>query len=287
MMLLDYSQTVISNLMAFAGTTKQHEPIDEQLIRHMVLNSLRSYRSKFSGTYGELVICCDDRRSWRKDVFPPYKAHRKKDREDSPHDWNVIFETIASIKQELRDNMPYKVLQVESAEADDIIATLANKYGSYTRTAPRPPTRYERILILSSDKDFIQLQKFANVYQYSPLQKKFLTTDNPERFLQEHIILGDKGDGIPNMISDDDTFIADKRQKPIARKTMHDDPNSLINHPGYKRNKTLIDLSQIPLDLQEKIIHEYETAVPQSRSKILEYFMAHKLRIATMQLSDF
>jgi hypothetical protein len=211
MILLDYSQVVISNLMAHIGTKQQTE-LNEDVVRHMVLNSLRKYNFTYGKKYGDVVICCDDTNYWRKDFFPLYKSHRKKDREDSVHDWNAIFEIVNNLKQELRDHMPYIVLQISRAEADDIIGSLCEEFGSYTKTDLEP------ILIISGDKDFTQLQKYANVYQFSPMTKKFMTTDNPERFLREHIILGDTGDGIPNIFSDDDALVnPDKRQKPVSR----------------------------------------------------------------------
>lgn len=284
MILIDYSQVIISNLMAHIGANNADEPFDENLIRHMVLNSLRGYRNKFYAEYGELIICCDSKNPWRRDVFPYYKANRKKDREASVHNWASIFDVIGKIKEEIRENLPYKVLEVERAEADDIIGTICLNYGSYVADSFT-----EKILIISGDKDFTQLQKYINVYQWAPIQKKFITTDNPERFLREHIILGDKGDGVPNVLSDDDTFVEGKRQQPISRRKMDEwiTNRSLNNTRGYKRNETLINLDMIPKDIQEAIVFQLEFATTGSRAHLLEYFMKNKLKLLTNHIQDF
>ena len=214
MILLDLNQVMISNLMMQPGIASGG--IDENLIRHMVLNSIRMYNVKFKDEYGDLVICADDKKYWRKDLFPYYKAARKKSREDSPYDWNLIFETLNRVRDEIRENFPYKVIQIDKTEADDVIGTICINYGVELRNS-----QSEKILILSSDKDFMQLQKFANVDQYSPMAKKFLKTSEPIKFLKEHILKGDRGDGIPNILSSDDTFITEARQKPVTEKKLN------------------------------------------------------------------
>ena len=185
MILIDLNQVLISNLMQQIGSNPKVK-LDEDLIRHMVLNSLRSYVKQFKQKYGEIVVCCDSRKYWRRDVFPFYKSNRKKDREKSDFDWNLIFETLGTIRQELKENFPYRVLEVDGAEADDIIAVLS------ARAAPN-----EQVLILSSDKDFVQLQKYQNVVQYSPILKRYVEAGDPHLYVKEHIIRGDRGDGAP------------------------------------------------------------------------------------------
>ena len=162
--LVDFNQVAISNLMINLKMN-QLDTVDEDMLRHMILNSLRFNRNKFTEDYGELIICCDGRNTWRREVFPFYKRNRKKTRAASGYDWNHIFETLNKIRQELDERMPYKVVHLEKAEADDIIAVLAKQW-----------SKDEKVLILSGDKDFMQLQKYDNVKQYSPVQKKFLRT---------------------------------------------------------------------------------------------------------------
>ena len=191
--LVDLNQVMIASLMAQLGTHRNAE-VDENMIRHMVLNSLRFNRMKFKSEFGELIICADDRSYWRKDVFPYYKASRRKARDESELDWGCIFSALNKIRDELKEVFPYKVIQIDGCEADDVIGAIIHKEGKYLNSG-------ENFLILSGDKDYIQLLKYANVKQYSPILKKWITHSNPEEYLFEHIIRGDAGDGVPNKYS--------------------------------------------------------------------------------------
>lgn len=286
MILIDLNQVMISNLMMQIRNASE---LDENLIRHMVLNSIRMYNVKFKDEYGEIVICADDKKYWRRELFPYYKASRKKAREESDLDWNLIFETLNKVRDELKTTFPYKVVQVEHAEADDIIATLCHEYGVYLKNEST-----EKILILSSDKDFLQLQKFANVQQYSPMQKKFLKESNPERFLREHIMKGDKGDGVPNFLSPDDIFVTEGRQKPVTEKKLNiwvtQEPESFCDEVmlrNYRRNEMLIDLSKIPENFKQKILETYQNAVLNGRDKIFNYFVKHRMKMLMEHIQEF
>lgn len=288
MILVDINQVMISNLMQQIGG--KTEDVDPDLIRHMILNSLRMYRQEFGDMYGELVICCDDKKYWRREVFPYYKMNRKKDREKSGLDWNNIFQTLNQIRDELKEHFPYKVIQVEGAEADDIIGTLCQTYGHIGVCSDLE----ERILILSSDKDFLQLQKYCNVIQYSPVQKMFIQELHPHVYLNTHIIRGDKGDGIPNFLSDDDTFVEGKRQKPISTKKLDiwcmQEPEEFCDEKmlrGYKRNQQLVDLDFIPEDIRQNIIKQFKEAETNQRSLLLNYFIQHKLKNLTEVIDQF
>jgi 5'-3' exonuclease len=272
---------MISNLMAQIGNHKNIK-IEEDLVRHMVLNSLRIHKMKFSDEYGEMVIACDDKNYWRKRVYPYYKANRKKDREASELDWNAIFESLNKIREELKEYFPYKVIQVEHAEADDIIATLVKEYHAK-----------EKILILSGDKDFSQLQKYPNVKQYSPITKKLIVCTNPELFLKEHIMRGDSGDGIPNFLSADDVFIMGGRQTPITTKKISSwilqQPDQFCNETmlrNFKRNQQLIDLECVPDEIRTQALEQYTTQ-NKDRSKLFNYFITHRLKNLMENLSDF
>lgn len=291
MILVDYSQVAISNLMKQLAVSKGEVILNEELVRHMILNALRGYRRKFSEEYGELVICCDATDVWRKNIFPFYKAGRKKHRDDSALDWNNIFTILNKIRDEIRDHMPYKTLRVDRAEADDIIGVICSKYGRIQYEEARAA---EKILILSGDKDFMQLQKYANVFQYSPVLKKFLSIDNPERFRREHIMLGDKGDGIPNFLSPDDTFVNNRRQRQLSRKKLlewiEQDPIDFCDDEmlrGYRRNETLVDLEKIPSHITESCLTAFETAVGNPRSNLLNYFMQNRLRNLVEKIGEF
>ena len=289
MILLDLSQVMIANVMVYlTRLSGASQNIDENAIRYMVLNSIRLLRSKFKESYGEMIICCDSNDVWRKDIFPHYKANRKKMRETSTVDWTSLFNVLGTIRDELGEHMPYKILQIPRAEADDIIASLCHEYGKTMRNVG------ENIMIVSGDKDFAQLQKYANVYQYAPVQKKNISVDNPERFLREHIMLGDRGDGVPNFLSDDDTFISDKRQKPVMRKKLDEwsilDPTLFCDDEmlrNYKRNEELINLDKIPTAIQQEVITQFATQTPSPRSKILNYFIRYRLGNLTEHIGEF
>jgi hypothetical protein len=289
MILVDLNQVMISNLMQQIGG-KKNVTIDPDLIRHMVLNSLRMYRVKFSEKYGELVICCDDKNYWRRDIFPYYKLHRKKDREKSGLDWHTIFQVLNDIRDDLRDNFPYKVLRIPHAEADDIIASICHKYGHLGITNDSA----EHILILSSDKDFVQLQKYANVEQYSPIQKKMITCPNPARYIHEHILKGDRGDGVPNFLSSDDTFVSDKRQQPLSTKKIDSwngkAPEEFCTEEmlrNYKRNQQLVDLDYVPDNIQRQALEMFKTYEPASRNKMFNYFIQKKLKVLMNSIQEF
>jgi len=286
MILIDMNQVCISNLMIQIGSKRQND-VDENLVRHMVLNSLRMYRSRFYEEYGELVLCYDSKKYWRREYFPNYKSNRKKDREKSGLDWNLIFETLNNIRDEIRDNFPYKVLDVEGAEADDCIATVVD-YISKT------PTSFEKVLILSGDKDFIQLQKHNFVKQFSPVLKKFVNGQDPHLYIREHILKGDRSDGVPNFLSADDTFVNELRQKPLAKKKIATwvelDPADFCTEEmlrNYQRNKTLIDLECIPSELKEKILISYLKPAIGDRSKLLNYFIQKRLKNLMDDIGDF
>jgi len=280
MILVDLNQVLLAGLMAQISNHKG--ALDESLIRHMILNIIRNHIKNFKNEYGEVVLCCDNRKYWRKEYFPFYKANRKKNRDKSNLDWHLIFDMLAKFKAELKENFPYKVIDVEGAEADDIIGTLVPRHSAH-----------EKILILSSDGDFLQLQNYPNVKQYNPSQKKFVKSENPVLELKEKIIRGDKGDGIPNMFSPSDCFVRDLRQKPITQKTLEKYLNEDVKNFSYDetvnfgRNQTLIDLSFIPQEIKEKIINTYDETVPAKRNKLLNYFIEHKLKNLMEVIEEF
>ena len=282
MIIFDYNQVAISNLMEQIGSSKTQ--VEESLVRHMILNTIRTYVKKFKESHGpEVVIACDNKNYWRRDIFPYYKASRKKAREASGHDWNTIFECLNKIRDELRDHSPYKVITVDTCEADDIIATLTMKH-----SATQP------IMILSSDKDFAQLQRYPNVQQYSPILKKYIKEPLPLLQLKQLIIRGDKGDGIPNILSADDVFVTGSRQKPITETKiigwMNQDAKEFCNEDmlrNFSRNETLIDLSKIPQKLVNEILDTYENAKGHTKQEFMNYMIANRLKNLLEVLDDF
>jgi len=269
MILIDYSQIALSNIIV-------QKLNDENMIRHMILNSIRMYNKKYRNEYGQMVICADGMNTWRREYFPEYKANRKKSRDATSHmDWPEIFRIITLIREEITENLPYKVLHMEGCEADDIIGALAIRSQDFGQGEP--------IMIVSSDKDFIQLQKYNNVKQFSPIQKKVVTDKNPRTYLFNHIMRGDVGDGIPNILSKDDTLITEGAKQTPLRQTRiddwlerSDDLKSAMpeeTYRNYQRNKTLIDLTKIPESIQESIINTYDNQKLPMRMKVLNYLI--------------
>jgi len=174
------------------------------------------------------------------------------------------------------------MMYIEKAEADDIIGALVFNHTN------------EPIMIISGDKDFIQLQSNKNVKQYSPIQKVFVGEGlDPKKFLHEQIIKGDRSDGIPNILSPDDIFLTGEKQRPINKKRLEEWAN-VSNIPlgsetskYYERNKRLIDLSCMPKELERTIINTYNEYKIPSRSKLLPYFMQHKLKALMTNIGDF
>jgi hypothetical protein len=280
MILVDMNQISVASVMMHLHMTKQTAP-DEDMVRHMILNSLRMYRMKFCDEYGELVLCYDSKHYWRRDYYPEYKHSRKKGRDSSSNDWNAIFTVLNAIKAELKEFFPYKYLEVYGAEADDIIAALAGELEFDNG----------KTLILSGDKDFIQLQKFRNVTQYSPITKKFVNGVDPDIYLSEHVLKGDSSDGVPNVLSPDNTFVDGIRQKPLSKKKIAamidgDFPNDEVKR-NYQRNKKLIDLGESPPELFIEILKEYQEAPEGDRSKLLNYFTQKRLRNLVESINEF
>ncbi len=274
---MDNNQLIIASLFQ---SMKQEAELSEDLVRHLILNTYRMYRTKFKSKYGEIVICSDGGSTWRKEIFPLYKANRKKSQEKSSVDWTKMHDIMNVIRGEMQENFPYRNVQIRGIEADDIIATLAKHYHTQ-----------EKIMIVSNDKDFQQLQKYPNVEQYSPLKKRLLSCSNPEQFIVEHIIKGDTSDGIPNILSDDDSFVDEnKRQKPCGEKRIaqiKEELDAWCDTDNWKRNKSLIDFSSIPEDVESVILDEYRKEPKGNRGKILNYFIDKKLKLLTNHIEEF
>lgn len=287
MIIVDLNQIMISNLMVQLNS-RNTEPLSEDLVRHMVLNSLRAHNKKFRKEYGDMVIACDSKNVWRREVFPNYKAGRKANREKSDHDWDAIFTILHNIKDEIKTFLPYKVIQIETAEADDIIATLIKKTKKIIA-----PERKKKVLILSGDKDFIQLHG-PNVKQFNPVLNKFVGKgENPSLYIKEHILRGDRSDGIPNVLSDDNVFIEGRRQKPLSKKKINSWVEEVFmtfteeEQKNYDRNRKLIDLSCIPQHIEDKILDEFLNVKVATRDKILGYFINKKLKTLIEVIDEF
>ena len=283
MILLDFSNIIIGSIMV-SHKIPDTERFGEDFIRHLVLNSIRSYRNKYKSKYGEIVICTDFHSSWRKEIFPFYKAHRKVERDkqkvEKGMDWSALFETINKIIVEIDTFFPYKVIRVEHAEGDDVIAVLSRTFK-------------EKSLIVSSDKDFSQLYKYKWIRQFSPMKQKMLNGIDPIMYLKEHIIRGDKGDGIPNILSEDDCIVSGVRQKSISKKKII---NWLVQDPhdfndemkrGWIRNKILIDFDLIPKNIASAILEQYNEEKKYQQGQLINYFIKNRLKYLMENMGDF
>ena len=281
MIIVDLTQVLIASLMA--STRGGQEPISEDLVRHIALKSLAMYRKKYKNKYGELVLADDSYNVWRKDVFPHYKANRKKSRDKDTKDWGQIFDCITVIREELKYNFPYKYIYISKCEADDIIGTLCEKYGDT-----------ENIMIISGDKDFQQLQRYSKVRQFSPITKKDikLTQEQALEYLNDHIISGDTGDGVPNCLSQDDVFVSGSRQRPLSKKKRDTIKDPLVMNDSeidrnLERNRSLIDLSYIPSKYKKQILQEFDNVVVAPRGGLLTYFINNRLMDLQESIGDF
>ena len=279
MILVDYSAIAISNVVT------QKLEIEEDLIRHMILNSLRMHRAKHREKFGELVLCIDGPKNWRKEVYPQYKYKRKDARKESKMDWNEIFRIMDMVREEIKENFPYKVVEVDEVEADDIIGVLCEDTQEFGRG--------QDVMIISGDKDFAQLQKYKNIYQYSPITRKYIKEPTPRKQLIELILKGDTADGVPNVLSGDNVFVDGERQTTLRQKKI----DELINDPkalgeevyrNYLRNKKLIDLTETPAPLVEKIIYNYEQQDKSgNKDKVFPYLIEKRCRRLLEDVKDF
>jgi len=281
--LIDYNQIILASLFVSIGK-HTNIPVEESMIRHMFLNTIRSVRKKFYAEYGEIVICADGKNSWRKGVFPYYKANRKKDRDASELDWNHLFSIMTTLRTELKEIFPYKVIHLDHVEADDIIGVICNEFGT-------PLNSGERFIIYSSDKDYIQLHTHGNVDQYDPVRKKWIRNNDPDKYLMEHILRGDVGDGIPNVLSPDNTLVIGERQKPMTVKRLEalSDVSKMdeTTKARYFRNKMLIDLSEVPAEYKAQILDAYSQEPTIDRSKMFNYFLEKRLQHLLPNIGDF
>ena len=296
MIVIDYNQVAIGAFMAEVRGRTDVE-VNLPLLRHMIVNTIRSYNKKHREEFGGLVIACDNRHYWRRQVFPFYKAGRKASRESSGMDWSTIFESLNIVRDELSEVFPYPVINIDGAEADDVIGTLAE----YSQTIGEPGPLFqdeitpEPFLIVSGDHDFKQLQKFSNVKQWAPAQKKWVTLpETAEQYLLEHIIKGDKGDGIPNMLSPDDCFVQGIRQSPVRKKVLAEwktmSPQDFVTGEtahGWNRNRLLIDLSKTPQDIKDDIINSYTAQTNKEKTSLLDYFIHNNMRTMVEVIYEF
>ena len=271
--LVDANQIAISHLMV---QHKIESGINIEKIRYSIVRVLARIQRRFRDNYGEMILCYDDKQYWRREVFPFYKKNRKQERETSKYDWDEVFSVLNMIRDEIKESFPYRVIQVDGAEADDVIASLC--IHNNKRETPEP------LLILSADKDFIQLHKFQHVKQYDPIRNRWIEHEDPVQYLQEHIIKGDRSDGIPNILTCDDAIVTGKPQKKMSKEKITSlasmnpqDFTNFIRLRNWKRNSELIDFSNIPQDVVDRILSRYHEGTDRESIKI-QYFIEHNIQ---------
>lgn len=299
MILTDFSAVAISALVHSA--IKEKQTLDENVVKHITFSTFRNIHKKLGNKFGEHLLLCDDR-SWRKDEFEYYKANRSnKDDDDGPIDWQLIFRQMEEIKEAFDKHFPFHVIQQKGAEADDLIAIFAKQ-------------AKENVCIVSRDHDFFQLQRYPHVVQYSSIDKRFLKTEDPIDFRIRHIIGGDSGDGVPNILSDDDTFVNPyKRQARMTEKRLAEclewAKNNFIDAPekyiiakktkkapekycnikkNWARNKNMVDLINLKPWLQESVDKYYTQDKKKVTKNDTANYLASKKMIGLMgKISDF
>lgn len=289
MILIDFNQVCLASIMTMQKDLKTDDAkAKKDLIRHIAISSIKSYKKKYGKEFGEAVIACDGRGYWRKEFFPNYKASRKKSRDASDLDWKFIFDTLGEIREDIKQHFPWRVVNVNRCEADDVIAILALETQEFGK--------HEPVMIVSSDKDFKQLQKYDNISQYSPFLKKQIKVSKKEltEWMVEHIVKGDSGDGVPNIFSADDVFITEERQKSVSSKRLTEfmergyhacrDDNERRN---WHRNATLVSFAYIPEDIKKIILDEYEKPSVGDKNSVMNYLIKNKCRMLLNEIEDF
>ena len=300
MILIDYNQialSVLTNSEFKSQLSSGDEETVKNLVRHATISTILSYKKKYGSKFGQVVICCDGRKYWRKEIFPHYKAGRKKNRDASDLNWKLIFDCLSEMRTDFAEVFPYKVIHLDRAEADDVIATLTEWAQENELIEQGLETESQPILIVSSDKDFKQLHSYKNVKQWSPMQKKFVTATKQEieEYKIEHIIRGDSGDGIPSVLCPDDFFVNKEegsRAPAVTKKVLerYKDLNNLneSERARYDRNKRLVSFEYIPSDVKQSIIDEYIQRNPKTdRMRIMNYLIKHKCRLLLDSLEEF
>lgn len=301
MILIDYSQVALSAILTFQRELKGTESEIKNLIRHVTLSTIKSYKKKYGREYGDIVIATDGRKYWRKEFFEHYKAGRKKARDASELDWKLIFDTLSEMRDDIERVFPYKVIKVDRAEADDIIAVMTEWIQSNELVVEGLVEEPQKVLIVSSDKDFKQLQlapfSSGNVRQWSPMQKKFINASKKEilDFTIEHIVKGDAGDGVPNILSKDDVFVVGDRQKPVSAKRLEEFIEKGIDacrteeeRRNWQRNATLVAFDNIPKEVKDEIVQCYLNSKPnKDKMAIMTYLMENRCRLLLDEIEEF
>lgn len=297
MIIMDYSQVAMAAIFQFSDDLKNPSEDVENLVRHVILSSIKALKRMHKKYATEVVIACDGKNVWRKDKFPLYKANRKKNREESDLPWERIYRVMDELREDLDKYFPYKVIKHPRAEGDDVIAVIVEEIVSKRKIQEGVEEIVEPVLVISSDKDLMQLSKYDNYRQYSSIQEKFVTIDkSPKEFLREKIIRGDSGDGVCNVFSPSNSLADGIRQKPCKTTLVEEmikSDNFFESHPDpavqirMKENAELISFTAIPLNIRQEIVSMYEEAPVAPRIKIFEYLLSKNCKLLIDDIDQF
>lgn len=302
--LVDLSQIVMSGVITQLADDLERPNVEaDSLIKHMVYTMLLGLKQKFGKEYGEMILCADSNKYWRREYFQWYKGHRKHAKEKAKIDWKVVYAALDALIVDLSEYFPYKVIEVENCEADDIIACLTHYYqeneldeGGLFGGSPK------RIMICSSDGDFIQLQKYSNVAQWNNQHKKMVSSSNPKRDLLEKIASGDSGDNIPNVITENvwsqhraENLEVKLRATPMKSARLEEFSElgekackTDEERANYARNDMLINFDNIPSHVYDSIINTYATYKKKGNTtKLMSYFTKNRMKVLFGDVASF
>lgn len=126
---------------------------------HLILNSMNKEYAKWGGTHTVFYL---EGRSWRKDVYPLYKANRAtsfaQQTAKEQEDHKILIGAFNDFTNYLVEKTNVTVLKNPKAEADDMIAVFIESHPD------------DQHILISSDSDFFQLLRFPNVMLYDPVK---------------------------------------------------------------------------------------------------------------------
>ena len=257
MILVDMSNLAISALQQACAGSKEQTKLTATSVRHIVLKKLVEVHKKI-GRHHPLILCFDSRNYWRKDFMSCYKGSRKKT--DDQFSWEEFYTHYNAMKVELPLYFNYKCIEIDRVEADDIIFCISE---------------YERghnVIIASSDTDDLQiLEKYPEAAQFSIKHNKFITCEDYNYTLIEHIIEGDKVDTIANILSDEDTYINPEKRSKALTKQKRAALKFIIpeeNKARFEQNKQIIEAYLAPMP--KRIGNSFEYCIKYKLGQLLK-----------------
>ena len=238
------------------------------ILRHVFIKNIISYVKEFKPD--RVYIAIDLGQSWRKQLSSIYKGQRKAARQKQDVDWDAFYGMMNKVTTELKENFPFYVLGIDTIEADDIIAHLVATEDSYV----------EKIMI-TCDRDYIQLLQHPNTKLYEPIRRKFIESINPLHDLEIKICSGDKSDNIPAIAhrwgekTAEKHILNGKLDLMLAETEADGSPCEMKRN--YDRNKALIDFELVPKSILRQIDEEVAKYELASHKGLLKYLMKHKL----------